>query len=110
MQKLLKEISDRFQTFVDQRDEIGLILLAPAAEAAPLLKILEGLEDASTSDLYWTFTDNFTDTEKYADAVVNAFATKHEAVRLSMQKEGMTPWPPIPTAILSRLASPVQRL
>jgi len=37
MQKLLKEISDRLRAFVDQRDDVGLVLGSPAAEAAPLL-------------------------------------------------------------------------
>jgi tetratricopeptide (TPR) repeat protein len=110
MQKLLKEISDRLRAFVDQRDDVGLVLVSPAAEAAPLLKILEGLEDASASDLYWSFTDNFTDAVAYANAIVNAFATKHEVVRLAMQKEKMTQWPPIPPQILSEQASPVQKL
>ncbi len=110
MQKLLKEIGDRLQAFVDQRDDVALVLGSPAAEAAPLLKILEGLEETGTSDLYWSFTDNFTDAEGYANSIVKAFATKHEVVRLAMQKEKMIPWSPIPPQILSEVGSPVQRL
>jgi Tfp pilus assembly protein PilF len=110
MRKLLKAISDRLQAFVDQRDNLALVLCSPATDALPLLKILEGLEEMSTSDLFWSFTDNFTGAADYAHAVVTGFATKHEVMRLAMEKEGMTPWPPIPPRVLSEDVPPAQRL
>src|SRR5262245_42749755 len=104
--QFLKQIRERLQSFIDQRDDVALVLRSPATDATPLLKILEGMEEASASDLYWSFTDNFTDGETYANAVVKGFATKHEMIRLAMQKENMTPWPPIPAQILSEKALP----
>jgi hypothetical protein len=110
MRRLLKEIGDYLQSFVDQRDDVALILAAPAAEALPVLKIVEGLEGASASDLYWVVTDNFTDPAHYAETVVQGFSTRHEAVRLALAQRDMRPWPPIPPAILSSASPPVQRL
>ena len=110
MRRLLQQISDRLQAFIDQRDNLALVLCSPAADALPLLKILEGLEETSTSDLFWTFTENFTHAGAYASAVVTGFAAKHEVMRLAMAKEGMTPWPPIPLHVLADNAPPAQRL
>jgi Tetratricopeptide repeat len=110
MRQLLKAISDRLQAFIDQRDNLALVLCSPATDALPLLKILEGLEETSTSDLFWSFTDNFTGAADYAHTVVTGFATKHAVMRLAMAKEGMTPWPPIPPRVLSEDVLPAQRL
>jgi tetratricopeptide (TPR) repeat protein len=110
MRKLLKQISDQLQAFINQRADLALVLCSAATEAVPVLKILEGLEEGSTSDLFWTFTDNFTDAGAYANAVVSGFANKHELVRLAMEKEQMAPWPAIPTQIISTETPPAQRL
>jgi len=110
MQKLLEQISQRFQSFINQRDDLALIVRSMETDSVPLLKILEGLEEASASDLYWIFTDNFLNQESYANDVISSFATKHELIRLSMEKEGMNPWQPIPQQILSEKTPPAQRL
>jgi tetratricopeptide (TPR) repeat protein len=75
-----------------------------------MLTLLEQVEAGRASDMFWTFTDEFIGAYEYADAVVSAFATRHEGVRLAMEKEGMQPWPPIPRGILSEDAPPPQRL
>lgn len=110
MRKLLNEIGAHLTAFLKQRDDVALILNSPAGDSVPMLKILEGLEEASSSDLHWRHTDAFTDARAYVSGIVAGFATKHELVRLSMVKEQMTPWPPIPPQILSDDAPPAQRL
>jgi tetratricopeptide (TPR) repeat protein len=110
MHRLLQQIADHFQSFIDQRDDVTLVLCSPATDALPILTLFERLEESSASDLFWTFTDDFTDSYKYADAVVTAFTAKHRAIRLAMEKEGMTQWPPIPTLIQSSELPPAERL
>lgn len=110
MRKLLNDISQRFQSFVDQRDDLTLVVCSRETDAPPLLKILEGLEEMSASDLYWIFTDNFANSTAYANAVVTAFTTKHELIRLAMEKDGMNPWPSVPPHVLSEDTPPAQRL
>jgi tetratricopeptide (TPR) repeat protein len=110
MRRLLQQIGDHLHTFVNQRDDVAMILTSPSTDALPMLTLLEGLEANSASDMFWTFTDAFTDPQTYTDAVVMAFATKHEGVRLAMEKEGMKPWPPIPAPVLSADAPPPQRV
>jgi tetratricopeptide (TPR) repeat protein len=107
---LLEKIGDRLKGFVEQRDDVALVLSSPASDALPILTLLEDLEAASASDLFWIFTDAFKDPCSYADAVAKAFATKHEAVRLALEKAGMTPWPSIPPRGFSPDLSPAQRL
>lgn len=110
MRKLLKEVGDYLTAFVNQRDELALRLRTPASTSIPMLKILEGIEEASTTDLFWSFTTRFENPRSYAQAIVDDFGTKHQAIRLSMIKAGMDPWPPVTVDILSGHESPVSRL
>jgi tetratricopeptide (TPR) repeat protein len=110
MRKLLQEIGDRLQAFINQRDNLALVLTSPATDSLPILKILEGLEEMNPSDFFWTFTDNFTDPTVYANTVVTGFANKHELIRLAMEKEGMIPWPALPTQVLAENTLPGERL
>jgi tetratricopeptide (TPR) repeat protein len=110
MRKLLKQVSARLGDFVDQRDDLVLVLRADVGDALPLLSILEGIEGERASDFFWTFTDAFEDPRSYADAVVEAFTTKHTAATLAMAKEGLPAWPAIPAEVSDREAHPVARL
>src|SRR3954447_6426952 len=110
MRRLLQQIGSNLQQFIEQRDDVALILCSPATDALPILTLLESLEADSSSDLFWTFTDTFTNPRAYGDAIVKAFTTKHGAIRLALEKEGMAPWPPIPPIVLSPNVPPAQRL
>ena len=110
MRKLLNDITGRLRGFIKQRDNIALTLCAPSSDGLPLLKILEGLEEESTSDLYWAFTDNFANAHAYANTIVTAFATKHEMARLAMEKQNMSPWPRIPSQLLTGGSDSAQKL
>ena len=110
MRRLLKQVSSRLESFVDQRDDVAMILRAPSTDATPLLSILEGIEAERPSDFFWTFTEPFTDAVSYAEAVRQAFAVKHSAVRLAMEKEGMAPWPTLPAIVQSSSTPPARRL
>jgi tetratricopeptide (TPR) repeat protein len=109
MRQLLQGIGNELQAFVAQRDDVAMILSSPSADALPVLTLVDGVEANSASDMFWTFTDNFTDPVTYVDAVVGAFAAKHQGVRLALEKEGMKPWPAIPAFIMSPETSPAGR-
>ncbi|MEJ8857875.1 hypothetical protein WKW79_25120 [Variovorax robiniae] len=110
MRKLLASVSSRLGDFIAQRDDVALVLSATEADALPLLTMLDGIEAERGADFFWTFTDAFVDGVSYAEAIHNAFAAKHGAVRLLMEKEGMTPWPPMPAVVESADTVPALRL
>jgi hypothetical protein len=110
MRRLLEAINERIGSFVAQSDRLALVIGCDEPSTIPVIKIIDGLEDESDSEWYWSFKLDFEDPVQYASAVVNDFSTKHEAVRLSMKKEGMKPWPPIPEAVLSEETAPELRL
>ncbi|HKX27675.1 MAG TPA: tetratricopeptide repeat protein [Blastocatellia bacterium] len=110
MRRLLATISTRIQGFVNQSEHVALAVGCASANTMPVIKIIEGLEEAAVSEWFWIFRHDFEDPVQYASAVVNDFSVRHEAVRLSMQQEGMPPWPAIPDPILSEETAPERRL
>lgn len=110
MLELFQQVEDELRRFIRQRENFALVLCGSAGDALPILKILEGLEETSASDLFWSCTENFEDPRGYASAIIKNFATRHGAVRLAMEKQQMAPWPSIPPEILSENEAPVRRL
>jgi tetratricopeptide (TPR) repeat protein len=110
MRKLLEEITERLRSFLGQRDDFALVVSGSGTDGLLLLKILEGLAEASTSELFWTSVDDFTTAATYARAVVDGFSVKHEAVRLTMEKQGLPPWPVLPATVASAQTPPPERL
>jgi tetratricopeptide (TPR) repeat protein len=110
MRKLFDKITDRLRSFIQQRDYVSLAVRCRASDGIAILKILEGLDEASTSEMYWTYAGDFLEARAYVSEVVKDFATKHEGVRLALEHEKMKPWPPIPAQILDESIAPAQRL
>lgn len=110
MRDVVQPIADRLHAFVDQRENLTLVLRSPSTDALPMLKLLEGLEDSNPSDLFWLYADDFRDAASYASGIARAFASKHQLVQLAMQQEGMKPWPALPPELLSEQLAPAARL
>jgi tetratricopeptide (TPR) repeat protein len=110
MRNLFDSITDRLKAFVGQRDHAALVVRCRDADGITVLKLLEGLDESSTSEMYWMYTGDFVETQSYVSEVVKDFAAKHEGVRLALEAQKKSPWPPIPPQVLDASVYPVQRL
>src|SRR5215831_14056915 len=110
MRKLFDSISGRLHGFIDQRDHVALVVRCRDADGIAILKMLEGLDEASTSEMYWMYSGEFSEPRAYVSAIIQDFATKHEGVRLALEHKKVAGWPPIPPPILDESPAPVQRL
>lgn len=110
MFRLFEPVSRRIHAFLDQRDEVALVLRASDEQTMPLLKILETVDDERGSELPWTHTGDFRDAGSYVDGIVEEFARHHDLMREIMPKQGHFPWPLLPAAVTSGMTPPVERL
>src|SRR6476661_7571030 len=110
MQKLFDALEARLKGFVDQRDDLALVVTCTDEECVVVLKSLEGIDEASASEMFWVVSDAFRDAGSYVSGIVNGFAVKHGGVRLSMEREGFPPWPELPAAVLDEARKPADRL
>ena len=118
MRKLFDGIAEKLKGFIAQRDNVALVVRCRDAEGIGILKILEGLDEASTSEMYWAYSGDFVEAHSYVSEVIRDFATKHEGVRqaielnkrLNLELKNLKPWPPMPPDILNESLPPVHRL
>jgi tetratricopeptide (TPR) repeat protein len=111
MRRLLEELRERIARFIPQRDAAALVVHCSEADAALVSKIIEGLDDASDSELFWIVVDEFKTPDQFAESCVQVLAIKHGAVRLAQAQKKLTPWPEFPADVLQpgRLP-PLERL
>jgi tetratricopeptide (TPR) repeat protein len=110
MRKLFEDIQAHVSRFLDQRDDLLLVVRAGPREHVALCNTLEGLEQGSSPHVFWLFTDAFVDSQHYAAAAANAFQTRHEALRAALSAEGGRPPAPLPAGLLDERRPPEQRL
>jgi hypothetical protein len=110
MQQHLAALERTLADFVVQRDHAAMIVRCGEDELPIVTRTVEGLDEASTSELFWIAVDDFVEPASYAEALVQAFRVKHSTVRLAMAQEGMTPWPELPAAATDRTLRPAERI
>jgi tetratricopeptide (TPR) repeat protein len=110
MRKLFDRITERLNGFIAQRDRAALVVRCRDADGIAVLKILEGLDEASTSEMYWKYTGDFLEASSYVSEVIQDFAAKHEGASAALEFKKMTPWPPIPADVLNESLPAAHRL
>ncbi|WP_437736875.1 hypothetical protein [Sorangium sp. So ce1335] len=110
MQRLFDPVNESLKKFVEQRDDLALVVRVTHIESAYVLKMIESLDEAVLPDIFWTFVQNFEAPAAYVDAVLEAFRAKFDGTRALMKNEGMRPWPDPPAALFDRARAPVARM
>jgi hypothetical protein len=110
MRKIFEDITNRLNEFITQRDDLALVVRCSEAESSAVLQLLETIEEASTSEIFWMFPDAFKNPIDYASSVVNTFTHRHDLVRLLQKEQDMPQWPLVPEIIHSDSTPPAHRL
>jgi tetratricopeptide (TPR) repeat protein len=111
MRQMVERLRLRVEEFIGQRDDLVLVVRCSESDTALVSKVVEGQDESSTSELYWTMVDDFDDAPSFVDACVRSFATKHNTVRLALQQQKLPAWPPLPVRIADPAGlPPVERL
>jgi tetratricopeptide (TPR) repeat protein len=110
MRRVFDRISDRIRGFLKQRDHAALVLRCREGDCIAVLKILEEMDESSTSEWFWNFTQDFLDAPGYVSGIVKDFALQHESICRAMELQKKEPWPPIPPVILDESLPPAPRL
>lgn len=110
MRKLFEDLRNRLDTFIQQRDNLFMVVTCNDFETAYVLKTLQGLDEMNNSDIFWMFADEFNDQRSYVSTIVNHFQEKHGKVCEGLRKEGKEPWPSVSSSILDESQTSLQRL
>src|SRR5262245_41160211 len=92
MRKSIDQFRKMLLDFIEQRDDLMLLVACPPSEAALMLKLLLDQESNRKDDLYYLFTEDFAGGASYVDAIVARLRRDHDAA-LASAKDGIDPLP-----------------
>lgn len=110
MRRLFEGVQKELTAFIEQRDQLFMVIGCHDFELGYLLKILQAIDESNNLDLFWMFADPFNDLFTYVETILGHFRTKYEGVCEGLKKEGREPWPPIPQPVFDFNQNPAHRL
>lgn len=89
MQHIVQEIVDTLQNFIADEQLSLMLIEAKEEEAALILKTFAMVEeDEQSPDIFLTFADDFQDTRRYVELIIERQREQIELVNAELEKEG----------------------
>jgi len=109
MRRLFEQVRKRLSDFVEQRDDVLLVVRCEDGAASLVLKTLQEIDEADASDLFFLGSEEVKRAEDWVAAVVERFEERRRLVCEGLEKNGRPRWPPVPTEV-RKPGSPAARL
>lgn len=110
MRRLIDKLRGDLAAFVEQRDDLVLVLRVSDDDLAVALKVLRDLEQASEYDLFLVFAHDFDDARPWVDALVAELRAQRDLVDRALVEAGRPRLAPLPPAVTDEAAAPEARL
>src|SRR5262245_38468422 len=99
MQKSIDRLRKLLLEFIEQRDDLMLVIACPPGEAALMLNLLLAQERDRRADLFYLFAEDFPASQSYVESVVQRLRRDYDA-SVESADQGIEPFPPLtPTCL-----------
>lgn len=103
MQHIIQEVVDNLQRFIDHEEQCVMLIEAKMEEAPLLLKGFGIIEENETSpDIFLSFPDDFHDTRRYVELIIDRQREQIELVNAELTKSGKPPLEELPKELDER--------
>lgn len=110
MRRKFEQLRQNLAWFVDQRDNLVLVIDATEHEVPYTLKMLDGIEQVRESDVFLAFAHEASDANAYVDRVMADVRTQVQAVNGIREAESLSPWPELPFECRDLRTAPAERI
>jgi tetratricopeptide (TPR) repeat protein len=110
MQQLFARYRQELSDFIEQRDDLLFISVCSVNDAAFALQTLRDIEQASSSDLFLLFANEFKSPGEFVTAALEHLREERRLACEALAEEGREPLPPFPEALMNDEAPPADRL
>lgn len=110
MRRKLDELRANLDWFVQQRDELVLVLDIVGDEVVYVLKLLEAVEQGRPGDVFLSFAHPLEDLHGYMAALMDNVTTQIEGANALRRHDGLEPWPALPPRCLDARVGPSDRI
>jgi tetratricopeptide (TPR) repeat protein len=101
MRRLVERHKQKLSSFLEQRRDLLLVVLASDADAVLVLQLTSELDEGSDEDLFVTLGGEFYDADSYGLAAAQQFAAQHALAAAAVHAAGKPPLPPLPPQLLA---------
>lgn len=110
MRKLFDQCQQAIEAFVEQRDDLLLVIPCTDADAPLVAQTVADAEQANGTDAFLVFPDPYVMPGPYIDVVVERLREQHTLANKALEEEGRPPFPPMPDALADARRPPDERL
>lgn len=110
MPDIFEELQNNLEEFIEQRDNLMLVISCKSPESMYVLKTLSAIEDADPYDLFLIFADDFVQLSPYVSVLVERLKIQHKEACDALEKEGKEKLRPLPDNVLNEALPPIERL
>lgn len=110
MKRKIDELRENLTWFVEQRDELVLVLDIVGDEVAYVLKMLDVVEQRRPGDVFLLFAHPLEDLHGYMTALMDNVRTQIDGANAVRRQDGLEPWPGLPSRCLDARVEPSDRL
>ena len=110
MRRNVERFKETLHGFIDQSDDLLLVLDAVDLDMALVHKVLESVDQEQPADIVLRFAETATGPEQYVTAVLDNLRTQMTAVNMLREQESLPPWAPLPAECDDLAAAPAERL
>lgn len=96
VRKRIEELKTTLHSFVDQADDLLLVISARDTDMALVHKILEGVDQEQPADIVLRFAHEAKGAGAYVDSVMANVDAQIEGANAALVAEGREPWPKLP--------------
>lgn len=110
MRELFEQFKVNVNNFVEQRQDLLMIVACSDNDAALTLAVLGDVEQANTTDVFFLSADDFLTPSSYVSTTIDRLGEQHEMASQALVEEGRDPLPPLPMTLTNEMRSPLERL
>jgi len=110
MRKLFEQFQQNIEEFIEQRNDLLMLIACNEYDVAMVLAVLDTVEKANTTDLFLLFVNDFTNQDAYISAIMKQLQKQHQEVCEALVKDGHAPLAPFPPSLLDITGPPISRL
>ncbi|MCY1002894.1 tetratricopeptide repeat protein [Myxococcus sp. MISCRS1] len=110
MRRLLQELQERLEEFIEQREDLLLLVQCSENDTAILLKLLRDQEQASDVDVFLLFSNAFHQPRQFVREAIEQLQEQHGLASRALLDAGKPPLPDFPQTLLSPSRPPRELL
>jgi tetratricopeptide (TPR) repeat protein len=110
MRRIFEQARRELEAFIEQRDDLLLLAACAPNDLGFVLQTLRDIEQASGTDVFLLFSDNFIRPGPFLDVAAERLREEHRTACQALAEQGREPLPPLPPALFDPSRPPAARL